>query len=90
MAHLHHIGVRVLLRNVRGEDDETRPDAVLVESVTWTTVVAYEVAVITGAAGLLSGKADLVELAAVFGFASFVTMVANLSAAYYRARRRFA
>lgn len=88
LAHIHHIGVRVLLTKALGEDDETRPQSVLVAPLTWATTVAYEGAVIVGAAGLFRGNADLVELAAALGLASFLMIVANLSTAYRRARQR--
>lgn len=53
VAHVHHIGIRVLLTNVRGEEDETRPGAILFPPLTWATVAVYEAAVILGAWGLL-------------------------------------
>ena len=49
VAHVHHIGIRVLLTNVRGEDDETCPGAILFPPLTWATVAVYEAAVILGA-----------------------------------------
>lgn len=87
LAHLHHIGVRVVLTTLRGEDDETRPNAVLATPLTWATVGLYHFAVVLGAAGLLLDAPRAVELAAICGFAAFVTILINLRGAIGRARR---
>jgi hypothetical protein len=87
LAHLHHIGVRVLLTTVRGEHDETPPHLVLRAPLTWTTTVAYELAVILGALGLIPSQSAPLRWAAVCGFVSFVTLAWNLGAAYRKARR---
>jgi hypothetical protein len=81
LAHVHHIGIRVLLTNLRGEDDETRPQAVLVAALTWTTAALYEAAVIAGAAGLLIASPALVRAAACAGFLSFVALAVNVGTA---------
>jgi hypothetical protein len=86
LAHVHHIGVRVLLTNLRGEDDETRPEAVLAAALTWTTAALYELAVISGALGLLQANSALVRLAACAGFAAFVALVVNSGTAVTRSR----
>ncbi len=85
IAHVHHIGVRVVLTNVRGEDDETRPQAVLAAPLTWTATAAYQLAALAGAVGLLGMQPDLVRCAACFGFVSFAATVLNLAWAYRRA-----
>lgn len=86
LAHVHHIGIRVLLTNVRGEDDETRPEAVLTAPLTWTTTALYELAVIGGAAGLLTTSSALVQTAACGGFASFTSLIVNVARAASRSR----
>jgi hypothetical protein len=87
LAHVHHIGVRVLLTEVRGEDDQTRPGAVLAAPLTWMTVAGYEAAVILGASGLLRAEFRLVQLAAIMGFVSFLVLLLNLTSAYRTARQ---
>ena len=86
LAHMHHIGVRVLLTQTRGEDDETRPNAVLSTPLTWLTVISYEVAVIAGTVGILRTMPSLVESAAFVGLFAFALTVSNFAIAYCRAR----
>jgi hypothetical protein len=78
LAHVHHIGIRVLLTNLHGEDDETRPEAVLTEPLTWATAVLYELAVVGGAAGLMRASPPLVSAAACAGFAAFALLLVNV------------
>ena len=87
VAHVHHIGIRVLLTNVRGEDDETRPGAVLFAPLTWMTVAGYEAAVILGVWGLLRAEFALVQLAAITGFVSFLALLLNCAFAHRTARQ---
>lgn len=87
LAHLHHIGVRVVLTTTLGEDDETRPDAVLTGSLTWTTVVLYECAAVVGTIALARNAPFALEIAAVLGFLAFFTMAANIVMAIGKARR---
>jgi hypothetical protein len=87
VAHLHHIGVRVLLTSTRGEDDETRPWEVLTAPLTWTCVVFYEGAAAVGVIGILLGSSALLEIAAASGLLSFVAMMSNLIAARRNAMR---
>ena len=87
VAHVHHIGIRVLLTNVRGEADETCPGAILFPPLTWATVAVYEAAVILGAWGLLRSEFRLVQVAAIIGFVSFLALLLNLTFAYYTAQQ---
>lgn len=48
-ANLHHIGIRLLATAFRGDDDETRPDDLLSPTLSWTTFVLFQTAVILGA-----------------------------------------
>jgi hypothetical protein len=86
LAHMHHIGVRVLLTQTRGEDDETRPGDVLFAPLSWTTTIAYEAAAVLGAFGIATGTAAFVQAAAVAGLAAFVSLAANLMRARSIAR----
>lgn len=86
LAHIHHIGVRVLITTIRGEDDETRPGAVLNATLSWTTVALFEAAALLGTLGIL-GDAHLAQVAAIAGIASFVTLVLNVATAAAAAMR---
>ena len=87
LAHMLHIGVRVLLTQARGEDDETRPGAVLVPALSWATIVTYEAAVFVGGIGIADRAPGAVEGAAILGFLAFLTTLLNLASAYRAARQ---
>lgn len=87
LAHLHHIGVRVLLTTIRGVDDETRPGVVLIPTLSFATVALFEAAVLLGVIGI-PNDARIVECAAVAGFGAFAVMSANLARAAVNARHR--
>jgi hypothetical protein len=88
IAHMHHIGVRVLLTFVLGDDDDTRPDCVLDGRLSWVTVGAYQAAVLLGAVGVACANGALLEAASATGFAAFLCIVANAVVAYRSARTR--
>ena len=85
-AHLHHIGIRVLATLARGEDDETRPQALLTAPLSWATFGVYQAAVVLGAVGLLAHQAPAVALAGACGLLGWGLMGANLARAWRRAR----
>ncbi|MBU6428765.1 MAG: hypothetical protein KGR26_07145 [Cyanobacteria bacterium REEB65] len=80
-GHSHHIPIRFLLTQIRGEHDDTEPGEVLVLPLSWTTWAAAQGAVIMGAAGLLAGHATLVELAAACGLLSWLAQMLNFTLA---------
>ena len=86
-GHLHHIGIRLLATVFRGDDDETRPEALLSAPLSWTAFVLFQAAVAAGAAGLLLGLSDVVAGGACAGFAGWLAMCANALYAARRARR---
>ncbi|MDQ2993110.1 MAG: hypothetical protein M3R30_09875 [Candidatus Eremiobacteraeota bacterium] len=77
LAHIHHIGVRVLLTTLRGEDDETRPGDVLCAPVSWATLGLYQFATLVGAYALCANAPLVLEAAAVAGFLAFLTTAIN-------------
>jgi hypothetical protein len=81
LAHLHHIGVRVLLTLYLGDDDETRPDSVLQPLLSASTFVSYQCAVVLGAIGFFKQDHVLVSTAAVAGGIAFIVMVINVGIA---------
>jgi len=82
VAHIHHIGVRVLITTARGEEDETRPGSVLDGRLTWTATGLFELAVLAGGVAFAWGSAGVLELAAFAGFVAFAVLVANLRRAW--------
>lgn len=88
IAHIHHIGVRVLLTFVLGDDDDTRPECVLDGRLSWITVGAYQAAVLLGSVGVACANATLLEVASAAGFGAFVCIIANAVVANRSARTR--
>ncbi|MBV9272094.1 MAG: hypothetical protein JO165_13455, partial [Candidatus Eremiobacteraeota bacterium] len=82
IAHLHHLGVRLLLTIVRGDDDETRPWEVLTPHLTWLTVALYIAAVVLGALALNLHHFAYLEIAAICGILAWIVMVVNVTRAY--------
>lgn len=86
-ANLHHIGIRLLATAFRGDDDETRPDDLLSPTLSWTTFVLFQTAVILGALALFADGSALLSSAALAGLIGWAAMVANVLHAARRARR---
>lgn len=86
LAHLHHIGIRLLATVYRGEDDETRPQELLESRLSWFTLGAFQVAIALAAIGLMHDNLGLIARGAVFGAAAWIAMTANVLAARSRAK----
>ena len=84
-AHIYHIGVRVMLTAYRGEDDETRPQTVLDDRLSWISFAAFQLAVASVAVGLLVQNANAVSVGGALGAAGWFSMMANLAVARSRA-----
>lgn len=77
-AHLHHLGVRVLITLVRGDDDETRPWEILDARLTWMTFVLAQLAVLGVTAGLAFSQSLAIEVGASAGLLAIAAMIANV------------
>lgn len=86
-GHLHHIGIRLLATLARGEEDETRPGALLSAPLSWIAWMAFQIAVLGTVGGLLAQNAGLVQMMAVTGLLGWLSMVGNVFGAWRRARR---
>jgi hypothetical protein len=84
-AHVHHIGVRLIATMARGDDDETRPEALLASPLSWFAWVAFQCAVAVGAFAFARENAPLLVAAALCGIAGWIAMSANLALARRRA-----
>lgn len=78
LAHLHHIGIRVVLTSLRGEDDITRPQVVLNAPLSFTTLALYELAALLGTVAFITNASALLAIAALSGFTSFLALAANV------------
>lgn len=76
-AHVHHLGVRVLITLLRGDEDETRPWQVLDARLTWTAFVLAQLGVAGVAAGLALGAGPAIVAGAVAGALAIPVMAAN-------------
>lgn len=88
VAHLHHLGIRLLITYVSGDDDETRPWEVLTPSLTWLTVALYVAAVLFGAFGWGLDSGAFVEMAGAAGVLSWIVMMGNVTRALRRLQSR--
>jgi len=78
IAHLHHIGIRLIATMTRGDDDETLPEALLSARLSWSSLALFQVAVACGVLGLLTSRADIVIVAAFSGGLGWFAMTANI------------
>jgi hypothetical protein len=86
LAHLHHIGIRLVATVYRGEDDETRPQQLLEARLTWFTVAAFQIAVALAVAGLMHESLGQIARASIFGIGGWIAMTANVLTARARAK----
>jgi len=84
-AHVHHIGVRVIATMVRGDDDETRPGALLNAPVSWIAFGCSQLAVLGSFVGFVINRDDLLSGSAIAGFAGWLAIVLNVGFAWRRA-----
>jgi hypothetical protein len=86
LAHFHHIGVRLIATIYRGEEDETRPQALLEPRLSWFSLGAFQIGVALVLIGLLNDHLGLIARGGVFGIAAWIGMTANMFAAVARAK----
>jgi hypothetical protein len=77
-AHLHHLGVRVVITLIRGDDDETRPWDVLNPRLTWAAFTFGQLAVLATVLGLLTNVPVVFVAGGSAGLASIACIVANV------------
>ncbi len=87
LAHLHHIGVRVIATTVIGEDDETPPWKLTNVALSCATIVAYESAAVCLAVSAARTAAPVELSAAVLGVVATALLAASGAFAFRRARR---
>jgi hypothetical protein len=85
-AHVFHIGIRLLITTVRGDEDETRPWTILNQPLALAVWALFQIAVALGTLGLATHDRAEVEFAAASGLISWVVMIVTISGAYRRLR----
>jgi hypothetical protein len=85
-GHIYHVGIRLIATMARGDDDETRPEALLVLPLSWISFGLFQIAVAGGAAARLLVAPQLLQVAAAAGLAGWVAMMTNIALAARRAR----
>lgn len=86
-AHIYHIGIRLIATIYRGEDDETRPQELLENRLSWYSFFAFQLAIAAVALALMRGDDALAARGAIFGITGWIAMIANILAARARAKR---
>jgi hypothetical protein len=87
-GHLHHIGVRLIATMARGDDDETRPDELLVPALSWASFGLFQAAVAAGGLALMFSARQLLTAAALAGLVGWIAMGTNVVIATRRARQQ--
>lgn len=85
-AHIYHIGIRLVATIYRGEDDETRPQELLENRLSWYSFLAFQLAIAAILVALLQGNNALAARGAIFGMTGWIAMIANILAARARAK----
>jgi len=84
-AHFLHIGVRLIATVIRGDDDETRPAALLDARLSWLAFAAMQIAIAFCCYGFLLDAASAVGLGAAIGLLAWLALIANAIVATRRA-----
>jgi len=85
-GYLLHIGIRLMLTMVRGEEDETAPGEVTPPAWSWTSFVLFQLAILWGLGVLLTGHGEWLPLSGVFGLLGWFWLVGSAWLSYRRAR----
>lgn len=84
-GHVLHIGIRLMITAIRGDDDETRPWRIVNAPLALASWVLFQVAVALGTAALLAANdRTLLLVAALSGTAGWLLMTAAIALAYSR------
>ena len=86
-GHIFHIGIRLMITSLRGDDDETRPWLVVNQPLALASWLLFQVAVGLGLVALV-GPVDyvLMQIAALCGVTAWIVMVCAIVLAYQRLR----
>ena len=85
VAHLHHIGIRLIATTARGDDDETPPEALLHPLLGWLSFASFQAAIALCCAGLAIGVPSLVACGSIAGLCGWCVMTANVARSARRA-----
>lgn len=88
-GHIFHIGVRLMITAVWGDDDETRPWTVVSKPLGIVSWALFQVAVALGTVILAAGENGTpLAIAACCGIAAWLTMIVTLIVAYQRVQTK--
>jgi hypothetical protein len=85
-GYLLHIGMRLMLTMVRGDEDETAPGEVTPATWSWTSFVLFQLAILWGLGTLLAGHGEWLPLSGVLGLLGWFWLVGSAWLSYRRAR----
>lgn len=85
-GYLLHIGIRLMLTMVRGEEDETAPAEVTPPAWSWTSFVLFQLAILWGLGVLLTGHGEWLPFSGVLGLLGWFWLVGSAWLSYRRAR----
>lgn len=86
-GHIFHIGIRLLITFLRGDDDETRPWLVINQPLALVSWALSQAAIVLGTIGLISNvDENMLLYAAICGTLGWIAMSATVLLAYVRLR----
>lgn len=85
-GYLLHIGIRLMLTMVRGDDDETEPLAVTHPRWSWTSFALFQAAILWGTTVLLTGRGEWLPYAGILGLLGWGWLVGTAVMATRRAQ----
>lgn len=86
VAHLHHIGIRLIATIVRGDLDQTAPALILKHTFSTTSFFLLQGALLSGSIGFLMKDPETLKIGALMGIAAWLTIAANIRHAWISAR----
>lgn len=87
-GYLLHIGIRLMLTMVRGDEDETPPGEVTPPAWSWTAFACFQVAILWGLGVLLTGNGQWLPVSGLLGLLGWGALIGSALTAYRRARIR--
>ncbi len=81
-----HIGIRLMLTMVRGDEDETAPGEVVNPRWSWTSFVLFQSAILWGTGVLLAGRGEWLPLSGILGLLGWFWLMGSVGLAYRKAR----
>lgn len=85
-GYLLHIGIRLMLTMVRGDEDETSPAEVTPPAWSWTAFALFQAAILWGLGVLLAGRGEWLPVSGALGLLAWLALMGSIAFSYRNAR----